>query len=325
MLQDVFVLAEHFKGEIIDSTYELLGRGREIAEQRGGKLYAVLLGNNAEGLAGKLGISDLVIYVEDPVLGNFNPEAYNKVLTALVKDKKPGLIMVSSTSQGYDLGAFLGAELDIPFISNSVDLVPENGGFKITSRVYGGKILVDTAVKGEQIMAAFLTGAFPGDKGKSEKKATIEKISSPVSLSDLKIKFKSLIEPEAGDVDITRVPVVVGVGRGVGNQDGIEGLQELAGFLGGAVAGSRPVIDQKWLPKTRQVGKSGLIVKPKIYIAAGISGAPEHVEGMKDAGTVIAINSDANAPIFQVADYGVVADMFDILPPLKEVLEEKMG
>jgi len=139
------------------------------------------------------------------------------------------------------------------------------------------------------------------------------------------VRLKRYLEPEAGDVDLTQQTVLVAVGRGIQGQDNLELAEEVAQALGGAVCGSRPVIDQGWLPLARQIGKSGLTVKPKFYLAAGISGAPEHTEGMKDAGLIVAINTDPQAPIFNVAHYGIVADVLDVLPALAEAVKARKG
>jgi electron transfer flavoprotein alpha subunit len=146
----------------------------------------------------------------------------------------------------------------------------------------------------------------------------VEQIASPAPLGDLKVKFVKLIQPQGGDVDITQQPILVSIGRGIGGQENIALAQEVADALGCAVSASRPLTDAGWLPKTRQVGKSGLTVKPKVYLALGISGAPEHLEGMRGAETIIAVNTDPKAPIFDVAHYGATCDMLDLLPALTE-------
>jgi len=178
------------------------------------------------------------------------------------------------------------------------------------------------AVQGEPVILGLLPGARAAEKGRSDQKPQIEDVQ--VTLPDtLRVQFKKYLEPEAGDVDITKQDVLVSVGRGIQTQDNIALAEELAQALGGAVSGSRPVIDQGWLPLSRQVGKSGAAVKPKLYLALGISGAPEHVEGMRGAEVIIAINTDAHAPIFNVAHYGVVGDLFDIVPPLTEEINKR--
>jgi len=168
-------------------------------------------------------------------------------------------------------------------------------------------------------IVAVAAGSMPADIGRKDGSPAVEEMDAPVY--DGKVRFKKLIMPESADVDITTQDVLVAVGRGIGSKDDIEVAEELAEVLDAAVAASRPIIDAGWLPKARQVGKSGLKVKPKVYIALGISGAPEHLEGMKNSSTIIAINSDKDAPIFDVAHYGMVADLFDVVEDLTEALE----
>jgi electron transfer flavoprotein alpha subunit len=164
-----------------------------------------------------------------------------------------------------------------------------------------------------------LAGAGSADDGRSGGAGEVETIDA--AASDLAVSFIGLFEPEAGDVDITSEDILVAIGRGIESEDNIEEAQELADALGAALAASRPIIDQGWLPKDRQVGKSGLTVKPKVYLTLGISGAPEHLEGMRDSATIIAINSDPQAPIFGIAHYGWVGDLFDFIPELTDRLD----
>jgi electron transfer flavoprotein alpha subunit len=159
-----------------------------------------------------------------------------------------------------------------------------------------------------------VAGAYPAAAGRVAGSPTIERVSPPPP--DQRVRFRRLVRPEAGDVDITREGILVSVGRGIGEQENIELVEALASALGGAVSSSRPIADAGWLPRTRQVGKSGLRVKPKLYLALGISGAPEHLEGMRDAELIVAVNTDPRAPIFGVAHYGAVADILDVVPAL---------
>jgi electron transfer flavoprotein alpha subunit len=191
----------------------------------------------------------------------------------------------------------------------------------LTSQLFGGKILSDVRLPGNRGVVSVYPGSFPPDAGKSDRKASIEMLDLRVEES--KIIFNKYIEPEAGDIDITKQDILVSVGRGIANADNIAMVEELADVLGGAVCASRPVIDQGWLPLSRQVGKSGMTVKPKLYLSLGISGAPEHVEGMKDSGLIVAINTDPNAPIFSVSHFGVCADLFDVLPTLIEKMKTR--
>jgi electron transfer flavoprotein alpha subunit len=193
----------------------------------------------------------------------------------------------------------------------------------LTSQLFGGKILSDVRLPGNRGVVSVYPGSFPPDAGKSDRKPSIEMLDLPVK--ETKVIFNKYIEPEAGDIDITKQDILVSVGRGIVNADNIAMVEELADVLGGAVCASRPVIDQGWLPMSRQVGKSGMTVKPKLYFALGISGAPEHQEGMKSCQLIIAVNTDPKAPIFDIAQYGVVADLFEIVPQLVEELKKGKG
>ncbi|GAC1377418.1 MAG: electron transfer flavoprotein subunit alpha/FixB family protein [Ktedonobacteraceae bacterium] len=315
---DVFVIAEHLEGKLSDVTFEMLGKARNLA--LGGRSVAVLLGHEVNGLAEQLGAADQVLYLEDAGLRDFIPERAEQALKALLLDEKPALTMIANTSMGMDLAAALSAALDWPLVAYCSDVHAEGGKIVATSQIYGGKIAVEALSEGASTLVSILAGVFPASEGHADKPASIQTIFGAANKG--RVRFKGLTVPEAGDVDITREAFLVSVGRGIGTKDNIEMVEELAESLGAVLSASRPIIDSGWLPKQRQVGKSGLTVKPKLYMAVGISGAPEHLQGMKDAELIIAINSDASAPIFEVADYGIVGDLFDIVPALSERLTE---
>jgi electron transfer flavoprotein alpha subunit len=317
---DVFVIAEHLEGKLSDVTFEILGKARSIAPALGGRAVAVLLGHEVAALAEQLGAADQVLYLEDAGLHHFIPERAEYALRSLLQDEQPALTMIANTSMGMDLAAALSAALDWPLVAYCSDVQVEDGKIVATSQLYGGKIAVETESRGDHTLISVLAGVFPASEGHADNPASVKSIFG--AANEGRVRFKELTVPEAGDVDITREPLLVSVGRGIGTQDNIEMVEELASNLGAALAASRPIIDSGWLPKLRQVGKSGLTVKPKLYLAVGISGAPEHLQGMKDAELIIAINSDESAPIFEVADYGVVGDLFDIVPALSERLAE---
>jgi electron transfer flavoprotein alpha subunit len=318
--RDVFVVAEHLKGELADVTFELLGKGRELAAASGGELCALLLGNGVSGLASRMGASDRVLYVEHPALAQFNPEAHGRALAEVVSSRSPRIVLVPNTSMGMDLATALSVKAGLPLLAYAFDVNLADGKLRAESQLYGGKVNVESEIEGERAVVSVIAGALPAEAGKKAGAPPVETVA-PSGLEDLRIRFKSLIEPEAGDVDITQQSVLVSVGRGIGSEENLPLVQALADALGGALSCSRPIVDSKWLPKTRQVGKSGLKVKPKAYVAVGVSGAPEHIEGMKDAELILAINTDPRAPIFDVAHYGVVGDLFDVVPALTEKLK----
>lgn len=317
MSNDILIITEHIEGTVADISYEMVGKAKELAGAMHGQVVAVLLGSGMAEQASTFA-SDATIYVDDPALENFNPEAYGKVIEALVAERMPRLTMFASTSMGMDLAAWLSARTGQACVAYVKDIRAESGALVASSQVYAGKMTAEAVPEGEGAIACMLAGAFPAEAGQGSTAA--EQTAAPVSLQGLKTRFVKLIRPEAGDIDITAQEKLVAVGRGIGSADNIELAQELADALGAVVAASRPITDAGWLPKTRQVGKSGVAVKPKLYLMLGISGAPEHLEGMKDAELIIAVNTDPNAPIFDVAHYGATCDLFDVAEAMLEQL-----
>ncbi len=315
MANNIIVIAEHFKDYLEDITFEMLGKGKELAAATGGQLIAVLLGNGVKALAGQLGAAGKVVYCDHAQFAEFNPEAYGKALAAIVPGLAPGIVLVANTSTGMDLAAGLSVDLSLPLVAYANGITSGSA----TSQLYGGKVNVESSLAAGPVIISILPGSFPADAGKAAGAPAVEEVAAP-DLSGLKVRFKKLMEPESGDVDITQQDVLVSVGRGIQSEENLALVQTLADKLGGALSASRPIVDNKWLPKTRQVGKSGLKVKPKVYLAVGISGAPEHWEGMKDAECIIAINVDPKAPIFGFAHYGTTADLFDVVPEITKAI-----
>jgi electron transfer flavoprotein alpha subunit len=322
MAGKIWVLAEQWRGELSEITYELLALGRELAEGLGTSLEAVLLGHEAKDLAGHLGAADAVLYADHPKLAEPTAEVSSHVLARLVEERKPGSLLVSLTNVAADLVGLLPAQLEAPFINNCRDVRVVEGQLRAHAVIYGGKMEVAVAADRAPTILGILPGARRADAARVKKTPSTEEVT--VSLPEAtRVKFKKYIEPEPGDVDLTQQDILVSVGRGIQSQDNVALAEELAKVLGGAVCGSRPVIDQGWLPLSRQVGKSGVSVKPKLYLAAGVSGAPEHVEGMKSSDLIVAINTDPEAPIYHVAHYGIVEDVVDVLPALAQALRAK--
>jgi len=312
MSNDVFVITEHLDGKFSDVSFELVGKAKELASALGGEAVAVVVGG---GVDANVFASDSTIHVDDAALSNFNPEAYGKVIEALVKEKSPRLVMFGWTATGMDLAAWLSARLGVPCAAYVKDI---GADLTMSCQAYGGKLMADVSLDGDMAIAACLAGSFPADAGQGSTAATT--MASPVDLGSLKTKFVESISPEGGDVDITAQTKLVSVGRGIGGKENIELAEELAEALDAALSCSRPVVDAGWLPRTRQVGKSGLKVKPKLYLMLGISGAPEHLEGMNSAELIIAINTDKKAPIFNVAHYGATVDLFEVAEEMLELL-----
>ena len=320
MAGDVLVVAEHLKGSLDDVTFELLAMGKTLAEQLGGSLIAALIGGSEE-MADQLGAADLVVSVGGAELRDFNPETHGVALETVVEAKTPRVVLIPYSSTGMDLASALAVRKGLAHAAFGTAVT---GGERITatSQLYGGKMDVVSDLGDGPCVVSVLAGSAAAEAGRAGgPPAAKESLPAPETAG--RVRFKRLIEPEAGDVDITTQELLVAVGRGIGSKDDIEVAEELAEALGAAVAASRPLIDAGWLPKTRQVGKSGLKVAPKVYLALGISGAPEHIEGMKNAATIIAVNTDKHAPIFNFAHYGMTQDLFDVCEELTEAIEDR--
>jgi electron transfer flavoprotein alpha subunit len=323
MAEEILVVAEHVRGKITDVTFELLVLGRELATKTGKPLKAVLLGKGVGALASELGFADGVITMEHELLENVNVETWTNGLAKIIEDMKPDVLIMGSTNAFMGLPSYLSEKRGLPFINLCQKLDFENQDFKGNVLLYGGKIEGDVKPKAKPVIVAMRPGNYPGDQAKVKKEVPVESVAPPDNIQEAKMKFKSYIEPDTTDIDLTQCDVLISVGRGIQSEDNIGVAEDLAKlFKNAAVSASRPVIDQGWLPMTRQVGKSGVTVKPKLYLALGISGAPEHVEGMKSADLIVAVNTDPKAPIFNFATYGIEGDLFDILPPLIESLKK---
>ncbi len=318
MANEIWVFVDHWRGAPSRITFEALALGRELANAAGSELTAVVTGSNCIAIAAGLGVADRVLLAEDAALAEPIPELHAAVIAGLTEPSPPRAILVPLTNLYLGIGTAIAEQLGAPFIDFCRDVHVEAGRFVAESVVYGGKIVATAASNREPALFGLSPGCRPAEAGRSTNPpARIDHVSPPVP-PETGIRLHTWLEPEADQIDLGGQEVLVGIGRGMQGPENLALAEDLASALGGAVCGSRPVIDQGWLPLSRQVGKSGVTVKPKLYIAAGISGAPEHVEGMRDADLIVAVNTDPQAPIFQVAHFGVVADVLDVLPALAE-------
>jgi len=320
MNQDIYVVIEHLRGQVAEISYVMLAGARELVKSLGGSVVAVLLGNKAQGLAGNLA-ADKVLYLEHPALAEFTSDAYQKALTDLIGKDQPRAVLFGSTSIGTDLASTLSIKLGLPMVSSCRSFSSDG---KFTSQICGGKIMAEGDLPSPTALVTIVPGGYKAEQGQSAQSPAITQVQIS-ALESLRVTLANYIEPESGDLDIAKEPVLISVGRGIQNQDNIVLAEDLARALGGAVSGSRPVIDQGWLTTSRLVGKSGKSVKPKVYLALGISGAPEHVEGITNSDTIIAINTDPAAPIFGVAKYGSEIDLFDVIEILTEKVKQSKG
>jgi electron transfer flavoprotein alpha subunit len=323
MNQDIYVLVEHLNDQVGDITFMMLAQARQICQQTGGKVMAVLLGNDVSGLAKDLN-ADSVLYYDHPSLKGFSWDAYLRVLSDLLKEAAPRIALFGDTTVGSEVASGLSGRLGFPLLSYCRTIQVVGNSLKYTCQTCGGKLMVEGDVPEESVLVTQLLGGFKVEEGKGSHPPVVSKQPVP-DLSGLRVTLKKYIEPASGDVDITKEPLLIAVGRGIQREDNMELINDLANAMGGVVCATRPVIDQNWLPTTRLVGKSGKTVKPKLYLALGVSGAPEHTEAITGSDLIIAVNTDPTAPIFDIAKYGTTVDMLDLLPALTERVQQAKG
>lgn len=315
----VLVLAGRVGKDLTESTYELIGAARALASSWGGAVEVALFGTADP--AEDLGAADIVVSIDHPALSDYVPEAYETALRAVLAERSPRVLLLPNDTMGLDLGSAISVHWDAPQAAYVVGLAAEGDALIATCQILGGKILAEVEISAPRAVCTVAAGAFPAAAGQGGSGAETITLAPPAGLDSARMSLLQLIEPGGGDVDITQADLLVSVGRGIGSESDLETVQELADALGAPLSASRPVIDAGWMAKSRQVGKSGLKVKPKAYLSFGISGAPEHLEGMRDAELIIACNTDAAAPIFDVAHYGTTLDLFDLVPAIVEKLE----
>ena len=321
-MSEIYILIEHRQDEIRDISFELLAFGRKLAEEHHSTVTAVVLGYKTGKIVEKIeSQAHKILVFDNEVFKEFNTETYQIALTDLIQKNNPFLFLIGHTSFGMDLCPALATQLNIPFTTDCLDIEISGKKLRVVRHMFDGKLAAKVLLReNSSYMLTVRAGCFPATE--SNLKTEIEKLDSPVSETPDYRKFLEYIEAVAGDVDITKSDIVVGIGRGIKEQDNLAMIEEFAAAIDGVVACSRPIVDADWLPKDRQIGSSGKVIKPKLYIAIGISGAFQHVAGMKGAETIVAINKDANAPIFHEADYGIVDDLFKVIPALKEKIAE---
>ncbi|HVJ41893.1 MAG TPA: electron transfer flavoprotein subunit alpha/FixB family protein [Dongiaceae bacterium] len=252
----------------------------------------------------------------------YNPQLHAVLMAAAVETAQPDLILLGYTTSGLDLGPVIAIQRNLPLLSYCTAIRAVGGKLNVDNQVYGGKLVATTET---ELPAVLLVNAGTFSEGSSgqSRQAEVTELQLPSGSAANRITFASATQPDPNAVDITKADRLLCVGRGIGDEDAIVEAREVAGLMGGELVGSRPIIDIGWLPKERQVGKSGRKVKPQLYVALGVSGAPEHIEGMGTSGCIVAINTDAKAPIFDHAHIGAHVDVADFLPAFKDALSQR--
>ena len=318
MARDVLVLVEHAAGKVDSITSQLLAIGQRLAQHMSGKLVAAAIGHQLETVVAALQGAgmDRIVVVDDPALNLAAAEVQAHVIAEVVRQMDPRLVLIGYSLIGMELAPAIASKLGINALTNCVNVEIRDGAVTVTRPVFDSTLHAQIALdENENAVIALQKGATSPSEIPSQQ-ASVELLSVDVGNFPSRSKVLGISEEPRGDVDIAKADVIVSVGRGIGNQEKIQLIAELAEALGGILACSRPVVDVGWLPRERQVGASGKSVAPKVYVACGISGAIQHLTGMRDSKRIIAINKDPNAPIFQVAHIGVVGDLFEIVPAL---------
>ncbi len=329
MSDAILTIMEQQDGKLNRMSLEALTAAQQIGGQLSKPVEAVVLGQGVRSVAEEVAASQVssVRLIEDPLLKDYTPDAYCMALSDLISAQKPSLVLLPHTYQVRDFAPKLAAGLNRSFVSDCIAYRVESGKLIFTRQFFQGKMNADISFGCEPpCFISVQAGCFRADQlAKGSAPAPIEAFTAKIDASKVRAKPLEKFKEAKGAVDLTQAEIIVAVGRGIKEQENIALVQKLADALGAEVGGSRPICDNGWLPMERQVGSSGQTVSPKLYLALGISGAIQHLVGMKGSRTIVAVNKDPNAPIFEVADYGIVGNLFDVVPALIEEVNKAKG
>ncbi|RME08744.1 MAG: electron transfer flavoprotein subunit alpha/FixB family protein [Anaerolineae bacterium] len=346
MAKNIWVYIDHFKGQAVPASWEAVGVARTLAAELGGGVTAVVFGDGVESLARQaiqFGADDAVL-AEDASLADYRAEPYAALLTSLAQEHSPQVVLFPTTARCRDLAAVAAVDLNTGVLVDVTALEVAGGKIVATRPIYAGKLLAKVTCAAEPVLITLRGRAFPKPEADEARSGDIVRVEPVLGEDEIAVKVTGYSEGEGG-VSLTDAAVIVSGGRGVSNnpnlqppdglseeeqeiwraQQGFKLVGELAAILGGAVGASRAAVDAGYIPYAHQVGQTGKVVSPDLYIACGISGAIQHLAGMRTSKVIVAINKDPEAPIFKLARFGVVGDLFDILPPLTEALKERLG
>ena len=311
----VLAITEHRRGELRDVSYEVITAGRELADELGGELHLGVISGDVDAFADDVN-RDGVDAIHTVDHGEeFNHDVYAQAIPQLYEASGADVLLMPNTVNGLDYAPAVADDLGLPLLTDAIAL---DGGdvTEVTREQYGGKVETTFDVEADTYALTVRPAEWPKAEGDGD--AAVGAVDVDIDEDAIGSEVTGFEEVGGGDVDITEADVLVSVGRGIEDEENIVLIEELADTLGATLSSSRPIVDNGWLPKNRQVGQSGKVVTPDVYIAIGISGAVQHVAGMKGADTIVAINTDPSAPIYDLADYGIVDDLFDVVPELIE-------
>jgi len=328
MANDVWVVVEHEGGQPKKISLELLGRAGQLAHALGGRTVALVPGKNVSAVARALGPygADSVYTVEDPLLEPYTADAQTHVVGEALRREQPTLVLIGSTAQGRDYAPRVAGRLGTAIVTDCASLEVEDGSLVATRPMYTRKAIgtVRFAPKGIRI-AVVLPAVYPVPQADPKRTAEVRTMHVPLAAKQIRTKVREVQAIQRETVPLTEADVIVSGGRGLRGPENFALLDALAKALGAAVGSSRPPVDSGWVPHDYEIGQTGKTVSPQVYLACGISGAPQHLAGMSGSKHIVAINKDPNAPIFQLADLGIVGDLFEILPKLTEAVRQARG
>jgi electron transfer flavoprotein alpha subunit len=326
----ILLITEQRQGKWNNASFETLVAAQQIAAAVSGTVSGVVLGKGVAALADELATKNVteVLLVEHELLENYTPDGYCTALKQVIDSTKPDLVLFPHTYQVRDFAPKLAAMLGKGMVGDCIGFRNESGKLVFVRQMFQGKTAADVTFTGAAPwFASFQAGAFRADQlvAHPSGKAPVNMVRVNLKAEEIRTKPLELFKEAKSAVDLTQAPMIVAIGRGIKAPENIAQAEALAKALGGEIAASRPICDEGWLPMERQIGSSGQTVAPKLYLALGISGAIQHVVGMKGSRTIVAVNKDQNAPIFEIADYGIVADIFEVMPALTEELQKAKG
>lgn len=329
MSEGILLFIEQRDGVLNRTSYEAMVAAQRIAAETGSKVSAIVLGKGISDVAADAASKkvETVYTVEDDKLAEYTPGGYVGALRQVVEKLDPRYVILSHTYQVRDFAPKLAAAMGKTFVTDCVGFRVDGSDCVFTRQIFQGKINTDVRVTAQPpIFVSFQAGSYRADQAEAgEAAATVQPFEIDMSGVQIRTQPEEKFQEAKQAVDLTQAPLIVAVGRGIKQQENIALVQELAEAMGAEIAASRPICDNEWLPMDRQIGSSGQTVAPKLYLAVGISGAIQHVVGMKNSQTIVAINKDPEAPIFDIADYGIVGDLFEIVPALTAEIRKSKG
>ena len=322
-MSNILILAEHSNGKLKKYSLELAGKASELASKSGGSVTALLIGDGVDTLAAQLGHYAVkrVVVAKHADLAKYSGEAYAKILCDVVAKEGPCVILATASTLGKDVMARAAMRLKTGLASDCVSIEADGERIKVKRPIYAGKAVIDVAIEGTPQMATLRPNTFPVPAPASNSPEVVQFAAEP---GVVRAKVASVVEAESGMIDLTEADRIVSGGRAMGSADNFKVIRELAGVISASIGASRAAVDAGYISHDHQVGQTGKTVNPTLYIACGISGSIQHLAGMRTSKVIIAINKDSEAPIFSKADYGIVGDLFKVVPAMTEALKKLM-